>query len=359
MKKILVMGAGHGGQALAADLALRGHEVRLFEHPDFKETVQALNARNCTIELENKLTGTARLACVTTDPAVAMQGVELIYFAAPSYAQQAFWDLTLPYFEDGQIIILTPGNFGTFSLKHALGKLGKHVLVGEMDNLPYACVATEPGRVTVRGIKKMLGLAVLPGTDYEAVDKALQGAFCASWKKMDNVLQSSMSGMNMVLHCLPMLMNCGRIENDSRGFGFYGEGMSGSICSAMELFDQERLAVAKAFGLTLSTTLDMVRTQYNVEGQDLYSVIQANPAYVTGKADAPTTIHHRFLTEDVPFSLLPTVELGRVAGVPMPVMEATLTLCTLILGEKHGKCGQSLEKMGLTGKSAEDILNIL
>ena len=36
MKKIAVLSAGNGGQALAADLALRGHDVALYDLPRFR-----------------------------------------------------------------------------------------------------------------------------------------------------------------------------------------------------------------------------------------------------------------------------------------------------------------------------------
>jgi len=37
VSKITVLGAGNGGQALAAHLAAKGNKVTLFEHPRFKK----------------------------------------------------------------------------------------------------------------------------------------------------------------------------------------------------------------------------------------------------------------------------------------------------------------------------------
>jgi opine dehydrogenase len=45
MKKITVMSAGNGGQALAGDLALRGHAVTLYEHPTFAAVIEAIRAK--------------------------------------------------------------------------------------------------------------------------------------------------------------------------------------------------------------------------------------------------------------------------------------------------------------------------
>ena len=150
MKKIAVLSAGNGGQALAADLALRGHDVALYDLPQFAPVIEAIRHRGNTIELQNKITGTATIRLVTTDIAEALDGAEVVYFTAPSYGQKAFFDLAVPALSDGQVIVLMPGNYGTLALKAALREAGKDVLVAETDNLPYACAATEPGVVNVR-----------------------------------------------------------------------------------------------------------------------------------------------------------------------------------------------------------------
>ena len=150
MKKIAVLSAGNGGQALAADLALRGHDVALYDLPRFAPVIEAIRRRGNTIELQNKITGTATIRLVTTDIAEALDGAEVVYFTAPSYGQKAFFDLAVPALSDGQVIVLMPGNYGTLALKAALREAGKDVLVAETDNLPYACAATEPGVVNGR-----------------------------------------------------------------------------------------------------------------------------------------------------------------------------------------------------------------
>ncbi|MBI2882259.1 MAG: NAD/NADP octopine/nopaline dehydrogenase, partial [Candidatus Tectomicrobia bacterium] len=40
MAQVAVLGAGGGGQTIAADLTLEGHSVRLFEHPKFAASLK-------------------------------------------------------------------------------------------------------------------------------------------------------------------------------------------------------------------------------------------------------------------------------------------------------------------------------
>ena len=318
MKKIAVLSAGNGGQALAADLALRGHDVALYDLPRFAPVIEAIRRRGNTIELQNKITGTATIRLVTTDIAEALDGAEVVYFTAPSYGQKAFFDLAVP--------------------------------------APYACAATEPGVVNVRGVKKAVTLAAFPAGDYAAVEAAVDGAFCTGWRKGENVLATSMSGVNMVVHCAPMLANAGRIESEGGHFEFYYAGMTPAVCRLIEATDRERLAVARAYGLDLVSTAQTFRNQYGVEGETLYDVLQANPAFA---GFAPKTLHHRFLTEDTPYSMVPMAALGRLAGVPTPIMDALIALLGELLGEDYAVTGQTAERMGLAGMTPEAIRNLV
>jgi opine dehydrogenase len=353
MGKITVMSAGNGGQALAGDLALRGHEVTLYEHPSFESKITAIRERGNIIELENKIVGKARLHKATTDAAEALAEAELVYFTAPSYAQKAFFERVLPHFRDGQVLVLCPGNFGTFALHRAFHEAGKRVLVAETDNLPYACVAREPGRVDIKGVKKSVTLAALPNSEYARVEAAVRGAFCTTVARGESVIHTSLTNTNSIAHCGPMLMNAGRIENGKGSYRFYTEGMPPSVCRVMEAADRERVSVGEAFGLKLPSTFETIKVQYGVEGQDLYEVIHANPAFAG--IDAPTTLDHRFLTEDTPFSMVPAAALGGMAGVPTPVMDSIIALLGVAMGENFTRCGQGLESMGLAGMGVDEI----
>ena len=41
-RKITIIGAGNGGFAAAADLTMRGHQVTLFEMPEFADSIREI-----------------------------------------------------------------------------------------------------------------------------------------------------------------------------------------------------------------------------------------------------------------------------------------------------------------------------
>ena len=51
-----------------------------------------------------------------------------------------------------------------------------------------------------------------------------------------------------------------------------------------------------------------------------------------GSSAGPTTADSRYVTEDVPFGLVPTAKLGRLVGHPAPLHEAGVSLFSAMYG---------------------------
>ena len=89
-KRVTVLGGGNTAFSMAANLALAGFEVLLWEHPDFAQTIETIR-ESLTIHLDGAgRTGAARLAAVTTDPAEALAWSETLVCSVPSYAHGRF-----------------------------------------------------------------------------------------------------------------------------------------------------------------------------------------------------------------------------------------------------------------------------
>ena len=109
--KYTVVGAGHGGKAMAAHLALMGSDValwnRTFDH------VSIIKQRG-GIELESEgptLHGFGKLGLVTSDIKRAIAHAPVIMVVVPSSAHADIARAVAPFLKDGQIVILHPGFF--------------------------------------------------------------------------------------------------------------------------------------------------------------------------------------------------------------------------------------------------------
>src|SRR5262245_32812573 len=100
---------------MAANLALAGFDVLLWEHPDFAQTIEPIR-ESLTIYLDGSArTGPAKLAGVTTDAAAALAWSETLVCSVPSYAHQPFIEQILPHLEPGHLLALLPGNLGALA----------------------------------------------------------------------------------------------------------------------------------------------------------------------------------------------------------------------------------------------------
>ena len=67
MTRVSVLGGGNTAFSLAVNLALGGHEVMIWEHPDFTHTLDPVR-ENLAIEMKcAALSSLAKLSGVTTD----------------------------------------------------------------------------------------------------------------------------------------------------------------------------------------------------------------------------------------------------------------------------------------------------
>jgi len=356
---VAVLGAGNGGQALAGHLALKGYVVRLFEHPDFGEKMNSIASAG-GIELRGSLEGFGRLEKATVDVKEALEGAEVVYIVVPSFAQQPIMELAAPYLGENMIVIFVPGNFGPLEIASWLKKEGWPLpLLGETNTLPYACRQVEPGIVDIWGVKTKVMVGVFPsGRSLELFD-AIRDMFPTPVIEAADVLETSLSNLNMVVHCATMVLNAGRIESEKGNFRFYTDGMSPSVCKVAEGIDKERLAIGKVLGYDLQSQIEWLRETYSLEGDTLYDVLQSSGVYGGHGADAPKSLSYRYLTEDVPFLLVPVASFGRALGVPCPLIESVILLAGTINDRDFYEEGRTLEKLGLQSAGREDIAKIL
>ena len=101
------------------------------------------------------------------------------------------------------------------------------------------------------------------------------------------------------------------------------------------------------------TAREWLYIAYGASGKTLFDAIRANQGYYGIKA--PPIVHHRYIIEDVPMSLVPIASLGEMLGVPCPTVRAIIHLANLMHGCDYWHIGRTVEKMGLAGRSLREI----
>ncbi len=349
--RFAIIGAGNGGQSFAAHLSLLGYQVCLYDTDEQK--IEKLRKAG-KIQVSGAIKGEAYPACITSDIAEAVRGADILMIVVPTCFHVDVALSVAPYLVDGQVIILNPGaTGGVLEFRHILNQRGcrAKVTLAEAATLLYACHSTEPGSVTISGIKKHVEIAALPGEEGEWVAGLLNTIY-PQFAPVSNILITSLNNVNAMCHPLPTLLNTARIECQV-SFEYYFEGLTPSIAKIMERLDAERLAIGEALGVKLTSLKDWFTISYGVNGETLFETIQKNKAYIGIKG--PKSLYHRFLFEDIPTGLVPLACLGSVLGIDMPVTKTFVELGNMVLERDYWKEGRTVEKLGLTGLSPEKI----
>ena len=121
----------------------------------------------------------------------------------------------------------------------------------------------------------------------------------------------------------------------------------------LEVLDRERVTVASALGIRARTSLEWLKLAYNTSGADLHEAIHNQPGYYGIKA--PATLHHRYIFEDVPMSLVPIASLGKRYGVSVRGMESMIQIASIIHRTDYWRRGRTVEKLGLEQWSVSEL----
>ena len=365
MKTITVMGAGNGGFSAAADLSLRGFQVTLFEHPSFAGNIETIRRSGAiglsTLPSTGLAGGFARPACITTDMEQAIAGSEVIFVIVPAFAHIIFAQAMAPFLRSGQMVILMPGGFGGSilfrkALRAAGGPAG--VLVAETSTLPYACRKLDDVSVWIRGRKETFDLAAYPAADTKQV-LALVEILYPAVRGARNVLETGLNNLNPFIHPPIVLLNVGSTERGDRVL-FYHEGITPAVQHLIEALDRERLALADRFSLSLDPAHRILLTHYGHQGaagNTFREVAMGNPVYRW--SEMPSRIDSRYLTEDIPMSLIPIRALARQADVPCRTMDAVITMTEQVLKKDLVALARTLAELDMEGRTATEILQNL
>jgi opine dehydrogenase len=358
--RVSIMGAGNGGLATAAHLALRRVTATLFDLPQFEGVLAPIRQAGA-VRLSGVLgEASVPLSRVTTDVREAVEDAAVIVVAVPAFAQEPFALAMAPYLSNGQVVVLTPGaTGGALAVAATLRKAGVPggVIVAETLSLPYACRKVAPDHVHVAGVKRNLPLAAFPARDTPRAVEALDDVFPDMLTPAAHVLETSLNNPNAMAHPVPVMLNAGWIETTGGDFRFYADGISPSVARALEALDADRLAVVAALGLPGVEAIEWDRRLYGLTGDTVYELNQLS--WVHRDIRAPDAIRTRYLLEDVPYGLVPMASIGRELGVATPVIDLFVDLACTILGEDLRAGARTAASLGLGGLDAAAMLEFV
>ena len=107
--KFCVPGAGHGGLAMAAHLAMMDFPVNIFNRG--KKKIRPLAFRK-SIKIEGEIKGIGTVEMASNQIEECLDGVDILMVAVPANGHRYMARTCAPHLKEKQIVILNPGRTG-------------------------------------------------------------------------------------------------------------------------------------------------------------------------------------------------------------------------------------------------------
>lgn len=347
---VAILGAGHGAHAMAGDLASRGFAVNMFEMPQFQGGVRELFETR-TIDVSGVLRGRFELNKVTSDIDDAISGVKYILVVTPAFAHHGYATLLKGRVRSDQVIVVYPGAFAALLFRKVFDHLDCPV-VADVNNLPYDARLTGPCRVEIYGCNDV-NVAFMPSArGSELIDE--MRSIHQYVRVYEDVLEAGLSIVNPGVHSGPCLLSITAIENSpKRPFFLYEHGVTPSSCRLDLQVDRERKEIGRKLGYHLTPIEDFSGLKEGYTWQELYMSLHGNISLTP--VPGPHDVMSRYLTEDVPYGLVPWSHIGKAVGVETPVIDSIVNIYNVVHERNWWEEGRSSGDLGLAGMSPEQI----
>lgn len=344
--RVAILGTGAIGFGAAALITEQGHQPVLWSPSGTGATALAAGE---LLEASGALTGRYRVE-VAADAQAAVTGAETVMLALPAYGHRAVLDAVLPHLTTGQTVLFSGHlSFAALYLAQRLTERDLHLPMIVWGTTVTTGRRTGPTAVRMN-IRAKVDVASLPaGPTGLALSQTLFGD---RFVPRDDLIAIALSNVNPQNHMAIALCNLTRME---RGESWaQNENITDAVGRLIEALDAERLAIAHAFGATVRTVREHFHLSFHIPEAPLGEMARA----MVAKGDrtlAPATLETRYVLEDVPFGLVPTVLLARLAGIPTPLHDSGIAILSALYGRDLASANDILPALGFAGMTKDRL----
>jgi opine dehydrogenase len=354
---VAVLGGGPGAYATAADLTLAGHRVCLWRRRA-ADLEPVRRAGGITIVADGRRE-TAAPDRLTADLAGAVAGAEVVVVALPAGAQPDLAARLATALDGAQIVLLTPGTFGSYVVARDIARAGGPLpfAFAETGTLPYLAHRTGPAEVAVRARAVNLPAGVFPAAaTAETLDRLR--VLIPGLRPCRDALDAALTNPGPVVHPALLLLHAGDI--DAGRFTAHADPTAPSVRRLVETVDRERLAIRAGLGhppphyplAAHDGGAPAAGGWFSGEGPRV-------DLMAGGAAGDVVTFEHRWVTEDAALGLSLFESAGRLAGTDTPAIGGMLSVFQAVLGFDLRAAGRGLDRLGLGDLVQREIRQLL
>jgi opine dehydrogenase len=355
--KITVLGGGHGSYAAAAALTDQGHEV-FFWRRDKAAFTEFLQTKTLTL-LDEQGERDVSVTDAACDLVLAVKDAQLIVIPLPATSHFELSTQLAPCLQDGQVVYLPPGSFGSYIFARALKDSGNsaNVSFAEAATLPYLTRKRSSTSIAINAYATRLPTGVLPYNNADYAIKILKQAYPVV-EEAEDALSGALMNHGPIIHSPLIIMNAAPMQHFNT-WDIHNEGTQAAVRSVADKLDQERINVRKAFGYRAPHF--PLADQYRDNGEiSLYgrAALKKIKSSNDWREDISLT-EHRYMLEDMELGLALLVSCADYMSVDAPVAKGLLAMGGSIVGRDFRESGRTLENLGLANMDRASLATLL
>ena len=347
--RVAILGAGSIAYGNAALLASLGHDPVLW-------SPSGQSGRS--IARGEPLTATGALAgsfpvTMASSAGEAIAGADAVLFALPANGHRTAMDAAAPHLEAGQVALISSHtSFSGLYLAKKIAERGLDIPVVVWGTTITAGRRTGDASVNVATVRAKVDIATIPASAAARGLATCQALFGDRFVERADALAISLSNLNPQNHLGIALCNFTRMEHGET-WG-QNENNTDSVGRLLEALDAERLRIAEAAGYQVRTIREHYHLSFHVEPGPVGQMARELAARGNG-GYGPSTTDTRYVLEDAPFGLRPTVLLGKLTGRPATLHQAGIDIFSALYGRDFAAENDLLCEIGLESMTLPEL----
>lgn len=350
--RVAILGAGSIAYGNAALLASLGHKPVIWS-PSGRSGKSLASE---PLVASGALTGEFRVD-IAKSIGEAVGAAEAVLIALPANGHRMAMDAAAPHLKAGQTVIISSHtSFSGLYMAKKIAQRGLDIPVVVWGTTVTAGRRTNDAKVNVATVRAKVDIATIPVSKSAEGLKICQILFGDRFVERPDALAISLSNLNPQNHLGIALCNFTRMEHGET-WG-QNENNTDSVGRLLEALDAERLAIAEAAGYKVRTIREHYNLSFHVDPGPVGEMARTLATRGNG-GNGPSSTDTRYVLEDAPFGLHPTVLLGKLTGRPATLHQAGVDIFSALYARDFAAENDLLGELGMENMSLPQLKTLV
>ena len=323
--KIGIIGSGQVGIALAVFLMRADKDVLIFCDD---QHLGVLKKNRNNISVKGLIEGDFKLN-TTNDIKTFAMNVSIVFVVTPSYAHNHVYKNFIVHLLPNTVVVNITGNFSSLLYED---NYGRDKILADITLSPIG-VRYKNSILDIICTKKTVMVASTTETKTETVYSKIRDLLPCQLTLGDPI-QSGLTNVAGICHPGLLIFNAGRIGADEEDFYFNKDGITPEIAKLLTALDNERMQLLDRLGYPAKDLTLVMDEYYDEKFTTIYDFFKGS-SVLNAQMICPKSMYGRYLEEDIPFVLIPWLQLAKKLGTDHLAIQTLISSACLLTGKDY------------------------